>query len=214
LSFHPVKHVTTGEGGAILTNDAKLAVRLRELRSHGIHREPARLTRLDEGPWYYEQVELGYHYRITDLECALGLSQLNKLERFLDRRNEIAVRYDTALAGSPLAGWLAPLRTQPTTARHAYHLYVVRLVRRAEETLDQLAARRLALYQDLRTRSIATQVHYIPVTEQPYYCDRKDEAGDGARAFYAGCLSLPMFPKMTDAEVDRVISALTESVER
>jgi perosamine synthetase len=146
LSFHPVKHVTTGEGGAVLTNDPGLAKRLRNLRTHGIHRDPARLTRPDEGPWYYEQDELGYNYRITDLQCALGISQMKKLGRFVERRNAIARIYDAALAQSPLAGWLAPLGRRPQTGVHAYHLYVVRLVRRPGETLDALALRRKAFY--------------------------------------------------------------------
>lgn len=209
LSFHPVKHVTTGEGGAVLTNNPALAARVRDLRTHGIHKDPARLTRPDEGPWYYEQAELGYHYRITDLQCALGLSQSRKLDRFVGRRNEIARRYDAALAEPPLAGWLTPLRTLPATATHAYHLYVVRLVRRPGESLDQLAARRKTLYLGLRERKIYTQVHYIPVPMQPFYGGRADDH-PGATAYYAGCLSLPMFPKMTDADVDRVIEALRE----
>jgi UDP-4-amino-4,6-dideoxy-N-acetyl-beta-L-altrosamine transaminase len=213
LSFHAVKHVTTAEGGAILTNNPQLAARMRDLRSHGIHKDPARLTRPDEGPWYYEQSELGYHYRITDLQCALGLSQLKKLEGFLARRNAIARQCDRALAKAPLAGWLIPLRTLPATAQHAYHLYVVKLVRRPGESLRQLAGRRRALYLALRARNIFSQVHYIPVPMQPYYRDRLgalacDSAG--AFAYYAACLSLPMFPRMTDADVQRVLDALVQ----
>jgi perosamine synthetase len=211
LSFHPVKHITTAEGGAVLTNDPRLAGRLRDLRSHGIHRDPARLTQPDEGPWYYEQAALGYHYRITDLQCALGLSQLGKLGRFVARRNEIARRYDAALAEPPLAGWLSRPRTLPATARHAYHLYPVRLVRAAGETDAALAERRKGLYLALRERKILTQVHYIPVPMQPYYRGGPgDRAGDwsGARAYYNSCLSLPMFPRMIDADVDRVVEAL------
>lgn len=209
LSFHPVKHITTAEGGALLTNDDALASKARDLRTHGIHRDPARLTRPDEGPWYYEQSALGYHYRISDLQCALGLSQLRKLGRFVERRNEIARRYDAAFVKAPFAGRLTPLRQLPTTATNAYHLYVVTLTCRPGESLEQLAARRKALYLALRERKIFTQVHYIPVPMQPYYGGRGDDF-PGAMAYYAGCLSLPMFPKMADTDADRVVAALAE----
>jgi UDP-4-amino-4,6-dideoxy-N-acetyl-beta-L-altrosamine transaminase len=213
LSFHPVKHITTGEGGAVLTNDAALAGRLRELRTHGIHRDPARLTRPDEGPWYYEQSDLGYNYRITDMQCALGLTQIAKLGRFVARRNDIAGQYDAALAAAPLAGWIEPLCRLPQTRTHAYHLYVVRLVRRPGESLERLAGRRKALYLALRERRIYTQVHYIPVPMQPYYQERRhpaDPETPGALAYYAGCLSLPMYPLMRDADVARVVEALEQ----
>lgn len=216
LSFHPVKHITTAEGGALLTNDDALAAKARDLRTHGIHRDPARLTRPDEGPWYYEQAALGYHYRISDLQCALGLSQLNKLGPFVARRNAIARRYDAAFAKPPFAGWLAPLRQLPATVTNAYHLYVVKLARRPGESLEQLAARRKGLYLALRERKILTQVHYIPVPMQPYYRDRacaRSCDACGARAYYSACLSLPLFPKMADADADRVIGALAELAE-
>lgn len=209
LSFHPVKHITTGEGGALLTNDANVAETAREVRSHGIHRDPDRMTRSGEGPWYYEQIRLGYHYRLTDLQCALGSSQLRKLGQFVARRNEIARDYIAALAEPPLLGWLMPLRVLPTTVSHAYHLFVVRLVRRPGESLDSLAARRKSLYMALRGRQILTQVHYIPVPDQPYYSIRGCSV-DGARDYYAGCLSLPMFPKMSAGDIERVVSALRE----
>jgi perosamine synthetase len=213
LSFHPVKHITTAEGGAILTNDPAAANRLRELRTHGIHRDPKKLTRPEEGPWYYEQDSLGYHYRITDMQCALGISQLKKLERFVTRRNEIATMYDRAFAASPFADKLTPLRQNPSTARNAYHLYVIRLNRRESESLESLAGRRKALFLGMREKKIFCQVHYIPVPMQPYYHDRScatDCSSCGARQYYSGCLSLPMFPKMADGDVDRVISTLAE----
>ena len=213
LSFHPVKHVTTGEGGAVLTNDAGLAARLRNLRSHGIHRDAGRLTRADEGPWYYEQDALGFNYRITDLQCALGVSQMMKLHRFVERRNAVARIYDEALARAPLAGWLAPLKRRPATAIHAYHLYVVCLVRQPGETLEALALRRKALYVGLRERKIFTQVHYIPVPLQPYYQAQPGAADwhdSGAQAYYASCLSLPMYPLLSDSDVRRVVEALAQ----
>lgn len=209
LSFHPVKHITTAEGGALLTNVDKFAAKARDLRTHGIHRDPARLTRPDEGPWYYEQADLGYHYRISDLQCALGLSQLKRLRSFVARRNELARRYDGAFAKPPFAGWLTPLRQRPETVTNAYHLYIVKLTRRPSEPLVQLAARRKALFLALRERKIFTQVHYIPVPMQPYYGGCGDDY-PGAMAYYSACLSLPLFPKMTDADADRVIETLSE----
>jgi dTDP-4-amino-4,6-dideoxygalactose transaminase len=196
----------------VLTNDPKLAATVRDLRTHGIHRDPARLTRPDEGPWYYEQAALGYHYRIPDLLCALGTSQVGKLGAFVARRNEIARRYDAAFAQPPLAGRLAPLRQLDTTATNAYHLYVVTLTPRPGEGSDAVAARRKALYLALRERKIFTQVHYIPVPMQPYYGGRGDDY-PGAMAYYSACLSLPLFPKMADADADRVIGALAELVD-
>ncbi len=212
LSFHPVKHITTGEGGAVLTNDPVLAQRLRDLRSHGIHRDPARLQRPGEGPWYYEQDALGYHYRITDLQCALGVSQLAKLDRFLALRREIAARYDAAFARAPFADMLEPLG-KIEGQRHAYHLYVVRL---REPGLERRAALRKELFLFLRARGIFCQVHYIPVTWQPYYQKVRhtlESDCPGANAYYSGALSLPMFPKLSPGEQERVLAALAEWIE-
>jgi dTDP-4-amino-4,6-dideoxygalactose transaminase len=206
LSFHPVKHVTTGEGGAITTNDEGLYRALLDLRTHGITKDPGRLTRND-GPWYYEQQTLGFNYRITDVQCALGTSQMKKLARFLARRREIAARYDAAFAQS--AGAVAPLGVPPGVS-HAYHLYVLRLVPRSGESLASVAERRLALFMALREDGIAPQVHYIPVHRQPDFERAAMSGGSfpGAEVYYAGCLSLPMFPAMTDDDVDRVIAAV------
>ncbi len=212
LSFHPVKHVTTCEGGAILTNDAGAAEELRDLRSHGITKDPARLGPVD-GPWSYEQQRLGFHYRITDVQCALGLSQLKKLPRFVARRRALAARYDAALSSAPLAAAFAPLRV-PAGVTSSYHLYVVRVRPRDGEGLVEVAARRLALYGALRERGILPQVHYIPVHRQPDFVACGLSQGDfrGADAYYAGCLSLPMFPAMQDGDVDRVVDALAAFV--
>lgn len=209
LSFHPVKHVTTGEGGAVLTNDASLRQRLLDLRSHGITKDASRLTRND-GPWYYEQHELGYHYRITDMQCALGVSQLHRLDAFVTRRRAIAARYDAVLAEAPFAGVLAPLVQRPGVV-NAYHLYVVRVLPRSGEALESVAARRRSLFEHLVARDIQPQVHYIPVPRQPWY--QRQFATDPAdfpraEAYYAGCLSLPLFPQMADGDVDRVLDAL------
>ncbi|AKF06991.1 UDP-4-amino-4,6-dideoxy-N-acetyl-beta-L-altrosamine transaminase [Sandaracinus amylolyticus] len=212
FSFHPVKHVTTCEGGAIVTNDEGAYRELLELRTHGITKDPARLTR-NEGPWYYEQRTLGYHYRITDVQCALGLSQMRKAARFVERRRELAARYDRALA--PLADRIVPLRVR-AGATSSYHLYVARLVARDGETLESVAARRLALYSALREAAILPQVHYIPVHRQPDFVANGLSGGsfDGAERYYAGCLSLPLFPAMEDADVDRVADVIAAALAR
>ncbi len=210
LSFHPVKHLTTGEGGAITTNDPALYARLCELRTHGITRDPSKLTDND-GPWYYEQVELGYHYRITDVQCALGVSQARRFPEFLARRREVAARYDAAFAQGDLAARVRPLAV-PAGVTSAYHLYVLTLVPLEGEGRASVAARRKALFLALRERNIGPQVHYIPVHRQPDFARNGLAEGsfEGAEDYYAGCVSLPMFPRMTDADVDYVVAAVRE----
>jgi UDP-4-amino-4,6-dideoxy-N-acetyl-beta-L-altrosamine transaminase len=200
LSFHPVKHIATGEGGAVLTNRADLRDRLRLLRSHGITREPALLENKDEGGWYYEMQVLGFNYRITDLQCALGLSQLKKLAHFLKRRRQIARAYALAFAGDPRI----KLQTLPSDRKHAWHLF----------TIQVPAARRRALYDFLHARGILANVHYIPVHALPFY-RRRGWAGKSlpyAEAYYAGALSLPMHAALTDVDVRRVIRAVREGL--
>jgi len=212
LSFHPVKHVTTCEGGAITTNDEGAYRSLLDLRSHGITKDPARLTRND-GPWYYEQQSLGYHYRITDVQCALGVSQMRKAARFVARRRALAQRYDQAFAG--LSRYAVPLRVRPGS-ESSYHLYVLRLTARDGEDRASVAARRLALYHALREAQILPQVHYIPVHRQPDFVAHGLSRGsfEGAEAYYAGCISLPLFPAMHDADVDRVVDVVSSFLSR
>jgi UDP-4-amino-4,6-dideoxy-N-acetyl-beta-L-altrosamine transaminase len=201
LSFHPVKHITTGEGGAVLTNSPELYSKLQRLRTHGVTRDAALLTRND-GPWYYEQHDLGYHYRITDIQCALGLSQLRKLGRFVERRRALVERYREALAD--LASDLTLLLEEPTKCS-SYHLLVAQIQGGAE--------RRRCIFEALAARNIRCQVHYIPVHLQPWYQDHVGTRKGGfprAEAFYAGCLSLPLFPAMADRDIDRVAGALRE----
>jgi UDP-4-amino-4,6-dideoxy-N-acetyl-beta-L-altrosamine transaminase len=207
LSFHPVKHVTTGEGGAVTTNDAGLATELSELRNHGMTRDRSRLER-DEGPWWYEQRRLGFNYRISDIHCALGISQLGKLGRFVERRRELAARYDDLLA-TRLGGRVAPLRV-PAWARSSYHLYVVRL----PACGDQTRLRRRALFDALRGDGILVQVHYIPIHRQPDFVHAGFAHGEfpGAEALYEGCVSLPLFPAMRDEDVDRVVHSLERNL--
>jgi dTDP-4-amino-4,6-dideoxygalactose transaminase len=214
FSFHPVKTITSAEGGAITTNDPALAARLRRLRSHGIvHQASDFLDRAagfdDHGnpnPWYHEMHEPAPNYRLSDVHCALGLSQLKKLGRFVARRRELAGRYDAALAG------LAPvLRPAPRVAGcdPALHLYAVLIDFKA------LGLDRAAVMRRLQEQGIGTQVHYIPVHRQPYYRRRYGDLDlPGADAYYARQLSLPFFPDMHDDDVDRVVDALTSIVRR
>jgi perosamine synthetase len=213
LSFHPVKTITTGEGGAVLTNDDELARRLRRLRSHGIERDSSRFTGEDcfEGnaakPWYYEQQELGFNYRMTDIQAALGLSQLSKLEDFLARRRQIATRYDEAF--SDLSGVGLSQSSPPQRARSAHHLYILLI------DFEALNTTRSAVMWKLRDCGIGTQVHYIPVYRLPYYADNFPvDAGQypTAERYYSACLSIPMHPGLTDEDVEYVIENLKQSI--
>ena len=198
FSFHPVKTVTTGEGGAITVRDEELRERLLTFRTHGMTKDPSRLERPDEGGWYMEQQALGYNYRITDIQCALGLSQLSKLDRFVAARNAIVDRYRAGLAG--IEGLRLPPEPPPG-AINAHHLFVV-------EVSD-----RRRVYDALRERQIFAQVHYLPVYLHPYYRDTygyQPGMCPAAEAYYARCLSLPCFPGLTEAEQDTVIAALRD----
>jgi perosamine synthetase len=203
FSFHPVKTITSGEGGMVTTRDAATAERLREFRSHGMVKDPARLER-HEGSWHYEQHDLGFNYRLTDIQAALGRSQLAKLERFVARRNELALRY-RELLGDVECLELAP--AAPPGHRHAHHLFVVR-------HRDGAGARR-RLYEGLHARGILAQVHYRPVYLHPWYM-RTYGYGPGlcpaAEDYYAGCLSLPCFPALTAEQQERVAAAVCELV--
>ncbi len=206
-SFHPVKHITTGEGGAVLTNNAELARKLRILREHGIERgtDP-------EEPWRYEMVELGYNYRLTDFQCALGLSQLGKLPDFLSKRRILADRYDRLLA--PMAHELI-LPPRPAGQHPAWHIYVIRLRPRPGEDIQALAARRARVFRELRLAGVLVQVHYIPISSQPYYRRQysPDEAGlVNAYAYYAACITLPLFPALEEKAQDYVAARLKDSL--
>ena len=201
FSFHPVKHITTGEGGVITTDDPALAQRMRIFRNHGItsdHRQ-----REQQGSWFYEMVDLGYNYRLTDFQCALGMSQLRKLPGWVARRQEIARRYDAAFAEIPA---VKPLGVRDDVS-HAYHLYVIRL------DPTQLRATRSEVFAALRTEGIGVNVHYIPVHLHPFYRERFG-TGPGlcpvAEAAYERLISLPMFPAMIDKDISDVIAAVSK----
>jgi UDP-4-amino-4,6-dideoxy-N-acetyl-beta-L-altrosamine transaminase len=199
FSFHPVKHIATGEGGMITTNDDALARHLRRLRTHGIERDATGLLRQDEGGWYMEMQELGYNYRISDILCALGISQLSRADEGLARRRALAATYDAAFAAVPEIDVLAPGQQG-----HAYHLYVIQI------------ANRRGLYEYLRTKNILAQVHYVPVHRMPYYEKLGWKAGDfpHAEAYYARCLSLPLYPTLTDEDQAYVIDCVREFITR
>ena len=203
FSFHPVKHITTAEGGAVTTEDAAIAQRMRVFRNHGITSDHAR--RASEGNWTYEIEDLGYNYRISDVQCALGVSQLRKLKSGVARRQEIAQRYAAALA--ELEG-VSPLERSPDVS-HAYHLYVVQL------DTSLLRVGRAEVFAALRAENIGVNVHYIPVPWHPYYQRQgyRKGAWPVAEAAYERILSLPMWPGMTDQDVDDTIEALRKVVE-
>jgi UDP-4-amino-4,6-dideoxy-N-acetyl-beta-L-altrosamine transaminase len=213
FSFHPVKTITSGEGGAVVTNDGDLARRLRMLRSHGIEHDASRFVGSDgrEGgelkPWFYEQQQLGFNYRMTDIQAALGLSQLNRLEQFLERRRAIASRYDEAFACLPNVR--LPQSAREQRDRSGHHLYIVLF------DFAALRTTRTVFMSKLREQGIGTQVHYIPVYRQPYYVKRygfDPAAFPESEAYYARCLSLPFYPGLTDEDVEHVIGAVTRIV--
>lgn len=209
FSFHPVKHAAAGEGGMILTDRADLAERLRRLRTHGMTKDPALMARPDEGPWYYEQVELGYNYRLPDMNCALGLSQWRKLPRNVARRQAIAARYHAAFADLERAGLLVrPLGADG--ASNSWHIYVLRI------DFAGLGTTRRAVVEAVRARGIGTQVHYFPVPLQPYHARvGGHRAGDfpNAERHYAQALTIPLYPAMTDEDVERVVAAVRDVLE-
>ena len=208
FSLHPVKTITSGEGGVTTTNDEAAYRRMCTFRTHGMVREPEEFLHMDLGldadgeanPWYYEMQALGYNYRITDFACALGLSQLKRLDRYSQRRRDLAARYDRLLA--PLAPVIRPVPPAPGDDP-VLHLYAVLM------DFAALGRSRAAAMRDLKAAGIGTMVHYIPVNRQPYYRQRYGEVRlAGAEAYYSRALSIPLYPTMRDGDVDRVISAL------
>lgn len=196
FSFHPVKIITTAEGGMAMTNDAELAARMDRLRSHGITRDPALMTHAPEGPWYYQQLELGWNYRMTEMQAALGLSQMDQLDTFITRRRALADAYDTALAGLPL--------DRPRRQAHAassWHLYVIRL---------HDAIRHRPSFEALRAEGIGVNLHYIPVHLQPYYKEKGFTHGEfpTSEDYYSRAISIPLHAGLTDEDQAQVVDAL------
>jgi UDP-4-amino-4,6-dideoxy-N-acetyl-beta-L-altrosamine transaminase len=203
FSFHPVKIITTGEGGMALTNNDQLANRLALLRSHGITRDPALMTEPMHGPWHYQQVDLGFNYRMTDIQAALGVSQMKRLEGYVIRRHQIAQRYNHLLADLPLT-----LPWQDPSSISAYHLYVIRL------QLDRIRVSHREVFEALRARGIMVNLHYIPVHTQPYYRGMGFNYGDYpcSEKYYSESISIPIYPAMTDLEQIQTANAIREIV--
>jgi len=201
FSFHPVKIITTGEGGMAVTNDSSLAKSMQLLRSHGITRDVGEMTHAPDGPWYYQQIDLGYNYRMTDIQAALGLSQMQRLDEFVTKRHTIAKRYDQLLADLPVVTpW------QHADSYSGLHLYVIRL------KLKNIQKTHREVFEVLRAAGIGVNLHYIPIYHQPYYqgLGFKEEYCQEAENYYAEAVSLPMYPNLTEGQQDRVLASLIE----
>lgn len=204
FSFHPVKIITTAEGGMALTNDADLANKMALLRSHGITRDPDQMTHESDGPWYYQQIDLGFNYRMTELQAALGVSQMERLDQYIARRHQLAERYDDLLASLPV--------TTPWQHADSYsglHLYVIRL------QLEKIAKTHRQVFESLREQGIGVNLHYIPVHTQPYYADMgfKPEDFPGAQNYYREAISIPMFQTMSNEQQDQVVAAIVRALQ-
>jgi UDP-4-amino-4,6-dideoxy-N-acetyl-beta-L-altrosamine transaminase len=203
FSFHPVKIVTTGEGGMALTQDAELAARMRRLRTHGITRDHTEMTAPSEGPWYYEQTDLGFNYRLTDIQAALGLSQLQRLDQYVAKRKSLAGSYDTLLADLPV---VTPF--VHADADSAWHLYVIRL------RLGEIQSSHRRVFERMRAGGIGVNVHYIPVYRQPYYRQYGYSPLDypESESYYSSAITLPLYPRLSEEEQHRVVDILRDAV--
>ncbi len=201
FSFHPVKIITTAEGGMALTNSKELFEKMNLLRSHGITRDPEQMTHPADGPWYYQQIDLGFNYRMTDLQAALGISQMQRLDTYVARRHELAKRYNQLLQGLPvITPWQHP------DSYSGLHLYVIRL------QLDKIKKTHRQVFEGLREEGIAVNLHYIPVHTQPYYQRMGFKQGDfpNAERYYDDAISLPMFQTLANAQQDQIIVKLNK----
>ena len=199
FSFHPVKIITTGEGGMVLTNHRELYEKLMIYRSHGITRDPARMTHASDGAWYYQQIELGCNYRMTDIQAALGASQMARLDAFVARRRELAARYDELLRGLPLATPYVMEEANPS-----WHIYVVRIA------LEQIGKTKQQIFEEMKEQEVMLNLHYIPVHRQPYYEKLGFRQGDFPKSekYYDEAFTLPLYYDLTNDEQDRIVESL------
>ena len=204
FSFHPVKIITTGEGGMALTNNPVLAKKMRLFRSHGITREESEMTHDSDGPWYYEQIELGLNYRMTDIQAALGVSQMSRVDAYVAHRHEIAAHYDRLLAGLPVQ---VPAQDRDYSA---LHLYIIRL------KLDLIGKSHHDVFVALREQGVGVNLHYIPIHTQPYYREMGFSSGDfpEAERYYREAISLPIFPGLSETDLDKVVDALKVAISK
>lgn len=204
FSFHPVKIITTAEGGMALTNDVELANKMALLRSHGITRDPQLMTHEADGPWYYQQIDLGFNYRMTELQAALGISQMDRLDQYIARRHQLAARYNDLLAALPVS-----VPWQHADSYSGLHLYVITL------QLGKITKTHREVFESLREQGIGVNVHYIPVHTQPYYerMGFKPEDFPLAQDYYRQAISIPMFQTMTDEQQDLVVSAIAKALQ-
>lgn len=205
FSFHPVKIITTAEGGMAVTNSDRLANKMALLRSHGITRDPAQMTHEADGPWYYQQIELGFNYRMTELQAALGISQLKRLDQYVARRHELASSYDQLLTNFPL---VTPWQHEDSYS--GFHLYVIRL------KLEKKSLSHRQVFESLREQHIGVNVHYIPVHMQPYYQRMGFSSGDfpEAESYYTEAISLPLFPTLDFEQQNEVVHALLKVLKK
>ncbi|MGO3301041.1 MAG: UDP-4-amino-4,6-dideoxy-N-acetyl-beta-L-altrosamine transaminase [Pseudoalteromonas sp.] len=201
FSFHPVKIITSAEGGMALTNNAELAEKMALYRSHGVTRDPKLMTHKPDGPWYYQQIELGFNYRMTELQAALGISQMQRLDEFVAQRHKLAQRYNELLTDLPIT-----LPWQDDDNYSSWHLYVVRI------QLDTLTKTHVQIFEELRESGIGVNLHYIPVYTQPYYQDQgfTQKQFPQAEYYYAQAISLPLFATLETEQQDRVVATLKE----
>ena len=204
FSFHPVKIITSAEGGMALTRDAELARKIALLRSHGITRDPTQMTCVSEGPWFYQQIELGFNYRLTDLQAALGLSQMDRVDQYVAQRNHLANRYDELLSAMPVTTpWQSP------DSYSSRHLYVIRI------QLEKVKKSQREIFETLRASGIEVNLHYIPVYRHPYYERMGFIASDfpESQQYYAEAVSLPMYATLNESQQDRVVAALASTLQ-
>jgi UDP-4-amino-4,6-dideoxy-N-acetyl-beta-L-altrosamine transaminase len=205
FSFHPVKIITTAEGGMALTNDAKLANKIALLRSHGITRDAQQMTHESDGPWYYQQIDLGFNYRMTELQAVLGVSQMERLDQYIERRHQLAARYDDLLTTLPVS-----VPWQHAESYSGLHLYVIRL------QLDKIGKTHRQVFESLREQGIGVNLHYIPVYMHPYYAQMGFNPNEfpAAQNYYREAISIPMFQTMSDEQQDQVVTSLRRAVSR